>query len=313
MQTPAHESDISWQVLRRIVHDWAGSSAELAEVRPLVGGAINTTLALGTRDGRQAVVKVSPHRANRAYAHEAHQLDLLRSKGLPTPRVYAWHMGSLESPFSYILMEFVDGVDMAQAKKNCSAEEFDELQSHLARLVRTLHECRGETYRRALPEDSPAYTHWPTFFREMYDPIWREVEKSNVLPNKTRKQIARVHERLDRLLAHDDCPRLVHWDLWATNILARADEDGRWTISAILDPNCKFAHAEAEIAYMELFHTITPAFLKAYQSSRRLPNEYHQVRKTIYQMYPLIDHVALFGADYVKPLTAVVERTSAFA
>ena len=28
---PAHEVDISWQVLRRIVQDWAGTSAELAE------------------------------------------------------------------------------------------------------------------------------------------------------------------------------------------------------------------------------------------------------------------------------------------
>ena len=43
---PLHESDISWQLLRRIVHDWLGASAELTEVKPLVGGCINTTLAL---------------------------------------------------------------------------------------------------------------------------------------------------------------------------------------------------------------------------------------------------------------------------
>src|SRR6266550_3038838 len=29
--------DISWQVLRQIVHEWAGASAELAEVKPLEG------------------------------------------------------------------------------------------------------------------------------------------------------------------------------------------------------------------------------------------------------------------------------------
>src|ERR1700722_10244519 len=38
------DSDISWQMLRRIVHDWMGSSAELAEVKPLTGGSIATTL-----------------------------------------------------------------------------------------------------------------------------------------------------------------------------------------------------------------------------------------------------------------------------
>ena len=41
---PVQETDISWQVLRRIVHDWVGAAAELAEVKPLVGGCINTTV-----------------------------------------------------------------------------------------------------------------------------------------------------------------------------------------------------------------------------------------------------------------------------
>jgi len=34
---PLQDSDISWQMLRRIVHDWAGTSAELAEVKYLDG------------------------------------------------------------------------------------------------------------------------------------------------------------------------------------------------------------------------------------------------------------------------------------
>ena len=52
------ENDISWQVLRRIVHDWAGSAAELSEVKPLEGGCINTTLALMTKSGPRAVLKI---------------------------------------------------------------------------------------------------------------------------------------------------------------------------------------------------------------------------------------------------------------
>jgi fructosamine-3-kinase len=89
-----------------------------------------------------------------------------------------------------------------------------------------------------------------------------------------------VHEKLDRLLAHGDQPRLVHWDIWNTNILAQTNGDGKYHIAALLDPNCKFAHAEAEIAYMELFHTITPPFMKAYQHQHKLPAEYHKVRRS---------------------------------
>jgi fructosamine-3-kinase len=79
-------------------------------------------------------------------------------------------------------------------------------------------------------------------------------------------------------------------------------------VSAVLDPNCKFAHAEAEMAYLELFHTSTPAFMKVYQRQRKLPAEYHRVRKLVYQMYPLIDDVTLHGEQYVKPLVAQVEK-----
>jgi fructosamine-3-kinase len=136
------------------------------------------------------------------------------------------------------------------------------------------------------------------------------VEKDTHLPRHCRKQIAKVHEKLDRLLAHDDQPRLVHWDIWNTNIMATSNGDGKYHIAALLDPNCKFAHAEAEIAYMELFHTITPAFMKAYQHHHKLPAEYHKFRKPIYQLYPMINHLRLFGESYAKPLTAAVERTA---
>ncbi len=120
------ETDISWQVLRRIVHEWAGTSAELAAVKSLAGGSINTTLELELQDGKKAVLKISPHRVDKAYAHEAYQLQLLRETGLPTPDVYQWKIGMLDDPFSYILIEHIDGMNLSDAKRACSAEQFDQ-------------------------------------------------------------------------------------------------------------------------------------------------------------------------------------------
>src|SRR6185312_6585691 len=75
--------DISWQMLCRIVQSWAGATAELTEFLPLHGGQINTTLELHLADGRKAVVKVSPHRVDKNYQREAHQLVLLKNAGIP--------------------------------------------------------------------------------------------------------------------------------------------------------------------------------------------------------------------------------------
>jgi fructosamine-3-kinase len=308
---PLLENDISWDVLRRIVHQWTGTSAELAEVKRLVGGCINSTVALTTADGDRAVLKIATHRVNRDLHREAHQLRMLRYLGLPVPQVYLHHVADLDDPHSYLLMEFIEGVDLGTARRQCDPEKYDDLQRHLAELVLTLHEHTSPQFHRLTPEEPPRFDHWPAFYRHVYDPIWRELEKSAQVPTKMRKTIARVHDRLDDLLAHDDRPRLVHWDIWATNLLVRPDADGRWRVAALLDPNCKFAHAEAEIAYMELFQTITPAFLKTYQQQHRLGDTYQRVRKPIYQLYPLINHVNLFGNGYLKPLTGVVERVAA--
>ncbi len=91
----------------------------------------------------------------------------------------------------------------------------------------------------------------------------------------------------------------------------RCGDDGKWRICAVLDPECKYAHAEAELAYLDLFHTTTPAFTKAYQHERKLRPEYHQVRKPVYQLYSLLNHFRLFGQDYAKPLCAQAEKVGA--
>jgi fructosamine-3-kinase len=304
-----HEVEVSWQSLRQIVREWAGSAAELEEVTPLAGGCINTTLCLRTRDGGKSVLKITPHRIDLAYADEVQQLQLLRDVGIPVPRVYVCRTGTLDDPFSYLLMEFIEGVDLAGAKAACSAGQFDDLQTQLAELVLLMHDRRSTHYMRVTAAEPKPYERWHECYRDVFDGIWAEVAKSGQLPVKARKQVSRIHDRLDRLLAHDDGPRLVHWDLWSTNILARPGADGRWRIAALLDPNCKYAHAEAEIAYLELFHTITPAFLRTYQQRLKLPGEYHRIRRPVYQMYSLINHLHLFGAEYLPLLLSAIDKT----
>jgi len=305
------DSEISWPVLRRIVQDWTGTSAELAEVSPLDGGCVSTTVALTLTDGTKAVLKITAHRVDRSYQREAHQLEQLRAAGMPVPRVYCAKVGSLDDPFSYLLMEYVDAVDWAAARKRASPTEFDELQIHLADLLRSLHGTTGPAYCRVEPETEASCESWPLFYRQIYDSIWHDIEKHPLFGPKERKLVNRVRDRLDRLIAHNDRPRLLHWDLWSSNLLAKIDDAGHWRVAAMLDPNCKFAHFEAELAYMELFQTIGPAFLKAYQRDRKLGDEYHRVRKPVYQLHSLLNHVHLFGDQYAKPLAAALERVSA--
>jgi fructosamine-3-kinase len=306
----SQDLDISWQVLRRIVCSWAGESAELAEIKPLAGGCVNTTLAITTADGRKCVLKITAHRVNRIYQDEAMQLVLLSQRGVPVPKVYDTRVGSLDDPFSYVLMEFVDGFDLAHARQHCTTEQFDRLQAELASMLVRVHELTAPQYGRVCAEPVPQFDSWPKFYQSVFDSLVKSTLKIERLPVMARKTVTRVHERLDRLIAHDDVPRLVHWDLWSTNILARQGENGDWHIAAILDPCCKFAHVEAELAYLELFKTVTPGFMKTYQQTRRLGEEYHRLRKPVYQLYSLMGHYDLFGPHHLKPLLDGIEKVA---
>jgi fructosamine-3-kinase len=267
------EVDISWDSLRRIVHNWAGTSAELTEFEPLVGGCINTTLLLKLKDGSKAVLKVNPYRVDRSYEREAAQLALLRSLDLPAPKVLSWKIGTLDDPISYLLIEFIEGIDFAHAKSRCTAAEYDDLQRHLAEIVLTLHARTNPQYMRIM-KDGETFDTWCQFYRHVYDPILHEAGNHPMLPKGCRKQIHKIHEKLERLIIHPDKPRLVHWD-------------------------------------MQLFHTVNPAFMAAYQHVHKLSSDYHNYRKPIYQLYPLLNHLRLFGAEYVKPVSAAVEKCAA--
>jgi len=308
---PSQDGDISWQLLRRIVQDWAGTTAELAEVIPLDGGCISTTLKLELADHTRSVLKISPHRVDRSYEEECYQLDLLRELGLPTPRVYAQHTGTLENPFSYILLEYISGVDLGVAKRTCDTAQFDHLQEDLGQTIARLHGQTSAAYSRVTPHASERFESWTKFFREVFDPVWREAQQCGLLTAKQRKLVGKIHERLDRVLVHSDQPRLVHWDIWSSNVLAEPDASGEWHVSAILDPCCKFAHAEVELAYVDLFKTGTKAFFKAYQRTHPLQEAYHRIRKPIYQLYFLLNHLQLFGAEYLKRTVAAIDSVAA--
>ena len=224
------------------------------------------------------------------------------------PRVLATRTASIDYAHSYILMDFIEGMTLCDAHEHCSEEQWNQLQCELADFAASIHSQHADLYGRF---EGSTFTDWPSFYRSLVDPLWQEADKLHCLPTKVRKTITRVHEHLDSLLAHGDVPRLCHGDLWSGNVLCNANGDGRWYVAAIIDPELRHAHAECEIAYMDLSKTITPAFKQAYQSHHRLPDNYHRVRKPIYQLYALINQLQLYGTSHASRVIDAAEKLAA--
>ncbi len=72
-----------------------------------------------------------------------------------------------------------------------------------------------------------------------------------------------------------------------------------------VDPAIYYAHPEIELAFTTLFGTFERPFFDRYHELRPIAPGFFEERRDIYNLYPLLVHVRLFGGSYVSS----VERT----
>ncbi len=250
----------------------------LARTLPLHGGDLSDVVRIVLADGREAVVKGGP-----APQVEAAMLAAMARAGAPTPAVLAASADAL-----VIEVMPSGGLDGAWA--------------NLGAVLARLHAARGPSY--GWPEnyafgrvaiDNRFADDWPTFWAER-----RLLAHKEHVPADLARHIETLAGRLpDRLPLHPP-PALLHGDLWSGNVLA----DGS-RVTALIDPACYHGHAEVDLAMLSLFDRPPPAFADAYGAL----DPGHADRRPIYQLWPALVHLRLFGGGY-RPM---VERLLSLA
>ncbi|MBD0390600.1 MAG: fructosamine kinase family protein, partial [Nostoc sp. C3-bin3] len=108
---------------------------------------------------------------------------------------------------------------------------------------------------------------------------------------------------LPELLAnHEVQPSLVHGDLWGGN--AGCTVAGE---PVIFDPATYFGDREVDIAMTELFGAFPAAFYKGYNQVFPLDAGYEK-RKTLYNLYHILNHFNLFGGGYASQANRMIEQ-----
>jgi fructosamine-3-kinase len=83
---------------------------------------------------------------------------------------------------------------------------------------------------------------------------------------------------------------LLHGDLWGGNILTANGQ-----VSVLIDPACYYAHNEIDLAMLTFFDSPSAAFYEAYG---RLETGHVERRRAIYQLWPALVYLRLFGEAY---------------
>jgi fructosamine-3-kinase len=239
-----------------------------ARLERLAGGDLSEVLLVRRGDGRLTVAK-----GGASVALEAAMLRSLADAAVPAPAVEAEHEGVL-------LLEYVENDRIFSPTAWASIGE----------AVRRLHGRRDSLYGWPLDYsigtvalDNRRGSDWPLFWGQK-----RLVSAAGLLDLRWRERIDRLAARLPDLLPPAPPPSHLHGDLWGGNILVR---DGR--LAALIDPACYFGDAEVDLAMLCLFDTPPPAFWDAYGA----PEPGWPERRALYQLFPAILHLRLFGAS----------------
>lgn len=264
--------------------------------RPASGGCINHGGELVTDKGSYFLKWNDAHRYTGMFGAESKGLTLLDSaKCIHIPKVVL--VDEVEDK-QFIVMEFVRA---AHPKKNYWALLGERL-AQLHRNTNTQFGLDHDNYIGSLHQSNFFHKDWIQFFIEQrLDKQVSLAERNSRMEKGQRSRFATLYKKLPELLPAEN-PALLHGDLWSGNVMV--NEKGE---PCLIDPAVYFGHREIELAFTRLFGGFGSEFYEAYVASFPLLPGFTD-RVDIYNLYPLMVHVNLFGGGYLQQAERILKR-----
>ncbi len=280
--------------------DWrAGEQAALEGVfgepigdrRRLSGGCVGDVWWVQSAGGQQVVVK----RGGRALDKEGRMLEYLAEVGgVAVPEVFH------QAP-ELLVMEYVEADGRRSPR---GEEEVAEALLALHSVGAKAHGFEEDTLIGGLALSNEWMADWRRFFGEqrLLDMGLRAMEAGQ-MGKSLMKRVEAVVDDLEELIEEPQEPGLLHGDIWSGNLLFH---QGR--LAALIDPAIYYGDPEIELAFIGLFNTLGEAFYERYGADRPIDEGFFEVRRDVYNLFPLLVHIRLFGGSYVGQCQSTLSR-----
>jgi len=288
-----------WTKIDADISQVTGKKFENQSRRSLSGGCINQGYAISNGDGkanargeRTYFVKLNQAELIAMFEAEALGLqEMLQSNSIRVPKPICW---GIADNFSYIVLEWLE---MNQGNSKC----WEEMGRKLAAMHQTTS-SQGMGWKinntiGSTPQINTWTADWAEFYtqhRLLYQ-FELAIRRGGNFPQQERLLAA-----IPELLSHQPQPSLVHGDLWGGNAGCSVSEP------VIFDPATYFGDREVDIAMTELFGGFPAAFYRGYNEVFPLDAGYEQ-RKTIYNLYHILNHFNLFGGGYASQANRMID------
>lgn len=284
---------MDWEAVGRHIAAVTGQPFVARTHKTVGGGCINSTAILGNGT-RDYFVKCNTAGRLDMFEAEADGLAGLAATGtLRVPGPVCWGRAG---DASYLVLERLD----LEGRTNGA-----EMGRRLAALHATVGAgfgWRRDNYIGSTPQPNPPSKDWVAFFRDQRLGYQLELAARNGHARLLQSQGERLLAELPALFDHDPVPSLLHGDLWTGNLGYLPDGT-----PAVFDPAVYYGDRETDLAMSELFGGLGRDFYAAYREVWPLDPGYG-TRKTLYNLYHILNHLNLFGGAYLGQARAMIDR-----
>lgn len=276
-----------WQKISKEISAATGASFFAQAARVIGGGCINSTCLI--EDGtRRFFVKINHASSLPMFEAEAEGLSEIAATG--AIRVPSPVCAGVAADSAFLVLEYLE----LKAGGKRSAEDFGRRLAAMHRVTDAQHGWRRDNSIGSTPQINTPADSWAEFWRDRRLGYQLALAARNGHKGALQRLGESLLAKLDAFfVGHIPPPSLLHGDLWGGNYAF--DRTGE---PVMFDPAVYYGDRETELAMTELFGGFPAAFYAAYREVYPLDSGY-PVRKTLYNLYHILNHLNLFGSSYL--------------
>lgn len=286
----------AWDQIGTQISTTNGHPFKIKDTRPISGGCINQTYCIGDGAQRYFVKLNSPGNLAMFEAEAAGLMEIHQSRTILVPLPVCF---GHNDHAAWLVLEYLD----LNAGNRSKASD---LGMQLAAMHRTVSKQFGWIRDNTIgqtPQINTASSDWISFWKIHRLGYQLDLAKTNGFNGKLQKLGEQLLIDLDEFFSGvTPSPSLLHGDLWSGNYAY--DGSGN---PVLFDPAVYYGDREADIAMTELFGGFPADFYSAYRYDYPLDSGYN-VRKVVYNLYHILNHLNLFGSNYCHQAEQMMDR-----
>jgi fructosamine-3-kinase len=263
-------------------------NVKIKSISPVTGGDINQAYRLQTTLGNFFIKTNSLQKFPGMFKSEERSLAAIRKTNtIGVPEVII--QGDTENE-SYLMLQWID----TGPGSTTTSEKLGQQLAQMHRNTAGQFGFEADNYMGSLHQNNKRHNSWAQFFiEERLQPMVKMAVDKKELVKSDIHQFDEFYTKLPGLFAEEP-PALLHGDLWGGNYLISTE--GK---PYLIDPAVCYGNREFDIAMTTLFGGFDHVFYEAYNHEFPLLPGWQQ-RLKLWNLYPLLVHVNLFGGMYAK-------------